>query len=125
MTIGSEIPPGDEEEEGRLKRKTTARIKKFFKTTAKKAASKAKSIASEVSHVRRKEDIAEIPDVDNPDQPIKIKASKTNTGPYEFANLKHVQDLSGDITSNDDFRENKQRSCAISRRIRINSPHYL
>lgn len=100
-TIGSEIPPGDEEEneeeEGRLKRKT-ARIKKFFKTTAQKAASKAKSIASEVSHARHKEDIAEIVDVANPEASIKIKASKTNTGPYEFAKLQHVQDLSGELT---------------------------
>lgn len=99
VTIGSEIPPGEEEEneeeEGRLKRKT-ARIKRFFKTTAQKAASKAKSIASEVSHARHKEDIAEIADVANPEQSIKIKASKTNTGPYEFAKLQHVQDLSGD-----------------------------
>lgn len=101
MTIGSEAPPGEEEEieeeEGRLKRKT-ARIKKFFKTTAQKAASKAKSIASEVSHARHKEDIAEIVDVGNPEQSIKIKASKTNTGPYEFAKLQHVQDLSGELT---------------------------
>lgn len=97
-TIGSEIPPEEEEneeEEGRLKRKT-ARIKKFFKVTAQKAASKAKSIASEVSHARHKEDIAEIPDVANPEQTIKIKASKTNTGPYEFAKIQHVQDLSGE-----------------------------
>lgn len=100
-TIGSEIPPGEEEEneeeEGRYKRKT-ARLKKFFKTTAQKAASKAKSIASEVSHARHKEDIAEIVDVSNPEQSIKIKASKTNTGPYEFAKLQHVQDLSGELT---------------------------
>ncbi|KAG5671766.1 hypothetical protein PVAND_001944 [Polypedilum vanderplanki] len=97
-TIGSEIPPEEEEneeEEGRLKRKTV-RIKKFFKVTAQKAASKAKSIASEVSHARHKEDIAEIPDVANPEQTIKIKASKTNTGPYEFSKIQHVQDLSGE-----------------------------
>lgn len=102
VTIGSEIPPGEEEEEneveeGRLRRKTT-RIKKFFKETAQKAASKAKSIASEVSHARHKEDIAEIPDCANPEQNIKIKASKTNTGPYEFSKIQHVQDLSGEHT---------------------------
>lgn len=98
VTIGSEIPPEEEEneeEEGRLRRKT-ARIKRFFKVTAQKAANKAKSIASEVSHVRHKEDIGEIPDVGNPEQTIKIKASKTNTGPYEFAKVQHVQDLSGE-----------------------------
>lgn len=83
MTINSEVPPGEEEEieeeEGRLKRKT-ARIKKFFKTTAQKAANKAKSIASEVSHARHKEDIADIRDVSNPDQTYKLKASKTHSG---------------------------------------------
>lgn len=101
MTIGSEIPPEEEEEneveEGRIRRKTT-RIKRFFKETAQKAASKAKSIASEVSHARHKEDIAEISDCANPDQVIKIKASKTNTGPYEFSKIQHVQDLSGEHT---------------------------
>lgn len=102
LTIGSEIPPGEEEEEneveeGRIRRKTT-RIKKFFKETAQKAANKAKSIASEVSHARHKEDIAEIPDCANPEFNIKIKASKTNSGPYEFSKIQHVQDLSGEHT---------------------------
>lgn len=90
MTINSEIPAGEEEEieeeEGRLKRKT-ARIKKFFKTTAQKAASKAKSIASEVSHARHKEDIADIRDVYNPDQTYKLKASKTHSGRIFFCFL--------------------------------------
>lgn len=97
-TIGSEIPQEEEEneeEEGRLRRKT-ARIKRFFKATAQKAANKAKSIASEVSHARHKEDIADIPDVANPENTIKIKASKTNTGPYEFSKVQHLQDLSGE-----------------------------
>lgn len=98
MTINSELPPGEEEdieieEGGRLRRKTQ-KIKRFLATTAKKAKNTAKSIASEVSHARHKEDIAEIVDVMNPEQNIKIKASKTNTGPYEFAKLQHVQDLS-------------------------------
>lgn len=100
LTIGSEIQQEEEEneeEEGRIRRKT-ARIKKFFKVTAQKAASKAKSIASEVSHARHKEDIAETADVSNPEQTIKIKASKTNTGPYEFVKLQHVQDLSQEHT---------------------------
>lgn len=102
VTIGSEIPADEEEEEnevieGRLRRKTT-RIKRFFKETAQKAASKAKSIASEVSHARHKEDIGEIADCANPEVNIKIKASKTNTGPYEFSKIQHVQDLSGEHT---------------------------
>lgn len=100
---GSEAPPGYEEdleieeEGGRLKKKT-AKIKRFFRSTAKKTVDKAKSIASEVSHARHKEDVADIEDVMNPEQNIKIKASSTNKGPYEFAKLQHVQDLSGEHT---------------------------
>ncbi|XP_058824445.1 WD repeat-containing protein 44 isoform X2 [Topomyia yanbarensis] len=100
---GSEAPPGYEEdleieeEGGRLKRKT-AKIKRFFRSTAKKTVDKAKSIASEVSHARHKEDVADIEDVMNPEQNIKIKASSTNKGPYEFTKLQHVQDLSGEHT---------------------------
>ncbi|XP_053678148.1 uncharacterized protein LOC128728545 [Anopheles nili] len=98
------IQPGYEEEleaegleGGRLKRKT-AKLKRFFRSTAKKTVSKAKSIASEVSHARHKEDVADIQDVSNPEQNIKIKASSTNKGPYDFAKLQHVQDLSGEHT---------------------------
>ncbi|XP_052899912.1 WD repeat-containing protein 44 [Anopheles moucheti] len=98
------IQPGYEEElesegleGGRLKRRT-ARLKRFFRSTAKKTVNKAKSIASEVSHARHKEDVADIQDVGNPEQNIKIKASSTNKGPYDFAKLQHVQDLSGEHT---------------------------
>lgn len=98
------MPPGEEEEDneieegtGKIRRKTY-RIRKFFSSTAKKAANTAKSIASEVSHARHKEDVAEIVDCVNPEQNIKIKASKTNSGPYEFAKLQHCQDLSGEHT---------------------------
>uniref|UniRef100_A0A182W541 WD repeat-containing protein 44 n=1 Tax=Anopheles minimus TaxID=112268 RepID=A0A182W541_9DIPT len=98
------IQPGYEEElesegleGGRLKRRT-ARLKRFFRSTAKKTVNKAKSIASEVSHARHKEDVADIQDVGNPEQNIKIKASSTNKGPYDFAKLQHVQDLSDEHT---------------------------
>lgn len=99
---GSEAPAMDEdevenEESGRIKRKT-ARLKRFFGSTMRKTVDKAKSIASEVSHARHKEDVADIVDVVNPEQNIKIKASSTNKGPYEFAKLQHVQDLSGEHT---------------------------
>ncbi|XP_037940955.1 uncharacterized protein LOC119673914 isoform X2 [Teleopsis dalmanni] len=102
------IPPSSEgqqpdEEEGetedgsRLKKKT-ARIKRFFGSTMRKTVDKAKSLASEVSHARHKEDVADIVDVMNPEQNIKIKASSTNKGPYEFTKLQHVQDLCGEHT---------------------------
>lgn len=99
---GVEVPQMDEdegenEESGRLKRKT-ARLKRFFGSTMRKTVDKAKSIASEVSHARHKEDVADIVDVVNPEQNIKIKASSTNKGPYEFTKLQHVQDLSGEHT---------------------------
>lgn len=97
-----EAPPMDEEEgdiedSGRL-RKKTARLKRFFGSTMRKTVDKAKSIASEVSHARHKEDVADIIDCVNPDQNIKIKASSTNKGPYEFTKLQHVQDLTGEHT---------------------------
>lgn len=87
----------NEEEPGRL-RKKTAQFKRFIRSTARKTVDKAKSIASEVSHARHKEDVADIEDVVNPEQYIKIKASSGNKGPYEFAKLQHVQDLSGEHT---------------------------
>ncbi|XP_030370197.1 WD repeat-containing protein 44 isoform X2 [Scaptodrosophila lebanonensis] len=103
------IPPSNEgqqpdeeeletEDGSRLKRKT-AKIKRFFGTTMRKTVDKAKSIASEVSHARHKEDVADIVDAMNPEQNIKIKASSSNKGPYEFTKLQHVQDLSGEDTS--------------------------
>lgn len=99
---GAESQPIDEDEienedSGRLKRRT-ARLKRFFGSTVRKTMDKAKSIASEVSHARHKEDVADIVDVMNPEQNIKIKASSSNKGPYEFAKLQHVQDLSGEHT---------------------------
>ncbi|XP_033240481.1 WD repeat-containing protein 44 isoform X2 [Drosophila pseudoobscura] len=103
------IPPSiegqqpDEEEletdDGSRLKKKTARIKRFFGTTMRKTVDKAKSIASEVSHARHKEDVADIVDAMNPEQNIKIKASSSNKGPYEFTKLQHVQDLSGEDTS--------------------------
>ncbi|XP_065372034.1 WD repeat-containing protein 44 isoform X3 [Calliphora vicina] len=98
----SEGQPQDEEEgeteDGSRLKKKTAKIKRFFGSTMRKTVDKAKSLASEVSHARHKEDVADIVDVMNPEQNIKIKASSTNKGPYEFTKLQHVQDLSGEHT---------------------------
>uniref|UniRef100_A0A336M9V6 WD repeat-containing protein 44 n=1 Tax=Culicoides sonorensis TaxID=179676 RepID=A0A336M9V6_CULSO len=93
---GSEAPveeeEGENEEESTTLKRKTAKIKRFFRSTVDKA----KSIASEVSHARHKEDVAETVDLVNPEQNIKIKASSTNKGPYEFTKIQHVQDLSGE-----------------------------
>ncbi|XP_070142965.1 WD repeat-containing protein 44 isoform X2 [Drosophila kikkawai] len=100
-SIEGQVPDEEEletEDGSRLKKKT-ARIKRFFGTTMRKTVDKAKSIASEVSHARHKEDVADIEDAMNPEQNIKIKASSSNKGPYEFTKLQHVQDLSGEDTS--------------------------
>ncbi|XP_032596408.1 WD repeat-containing protein 44 isoform X2 [Drosophila grimshawi] len=94
--------PDEEEletEDGSRLKKKTARIKRFFGSTMRKTVDKAKSIASEVSHARHKEDVADIVDAMNPEQNIKIKASSSNKGPYEFTKLQHVQDLIGEDTS--------------------------
>ncbi|XP_036324217.1 uncharacterized protein LOC118737660 isoform X3 [Rhagoletis pomonella] len=98
----SEGQPPDEEEceadDGSRLKKKTARFKRFLGSTVRKTVDKAKSLASEVSHARHKEDVADIMDVMNPEANIKIKASSTNKGPYEFTKLQHVQDLYGEHT---------------------------
>ncbi|XP_067619100.1 uncharacterized protein [Eurosta solidaginis] len=94
-------PPDEEEcetEDGSRLKKKTARFKRFLGSTVRKTVDKAKSLASEVSHARHKEDVADITDVMNPEANIKIKASSTNKGPYEFTKLQHVQDLYGEHT---------------------------
>lgn len=94
---GDEDGDSAEGDGGRL-RKKTARLRHFLGSTMRKTVVRAKLIASEVSHARHKEDVADIVDVMNPEQNIKIKASSTNKGPYEFTKLQHVQDLSGEHT---------------------------
>ncbi|XP_004536890.1 uncharacterized protein LOC101454024 isoform X2 [Ceratitis capitata] len=94
-------PPDEEEgeaEDGSRLKKRTARFKRLLGATVRKTVDKAKSLASEVSHARHKEDVADITDVMNPEANIKIKASSTNKGPYEFTKLQHVQDLYGEHT---------------------------
>ncbi|KAL0275096.1 UNVERIFIED_CONTAM: hypothetical protein PYX00_003062 [Menopon gallinae] len=92
----SEIPPGKDTDRSSVRRKTE-KIKKFFGSTMKKTMDKAKSIAQEVSHARHKEDIMDIVDEVTPgEQYIKLKASNSHKGPYDFDSLQHVQDLSGE-----------------------------
>ncbi|XP_032670941.1 WD repeat-containing protein 44 isoform X2 [Odontomachus brunneus] len=93
----SSIPPDEDVSVGRV-RKRTQKLKRFLGSTVKKTMDKAKSIAQEVSHARHKEDVMDIVDEVYPgeQQYIKLKASNSHKGPYEFSCLQHVQDLSGE-----------------------------
>ncbi|XP_011331076.1 WD repeat-containing protein 44 isoform X3 [Ooceraea biroi] len=93
----SSIPPDEDVSVDRV-RKRTQKLKRFLGSTVKKTMSKAKSIAQEVSHARHKEDVMDIVDDVYPgeQQYIKLKASNSHKGPYEFSCLQHVQDLSGE-----------------------------
>ncbi|XP_012145405.1 WD repeat-containing protein 44 isoform X2 [Megachile rotundata] len=93
----SSIPPDEDVSVGRV-RKKTQKLKRFLGSTVKKTMDKAKSIAQEVSHARHKEDVMDIVDDVYPgeQQYIKLKASNSHKGPYEFSCLQHVQDLSGE-----------------------------
>ncbi|KAK0091549.1 hypothetical protein PV326_003048 [Microctonus aethiopoides] len=94
----SSIPPDEDVAVGRV-RKKTQKLKRFLGSTVKKTMSKAKSIAQEVSHARHKEDVMDIVDdvySSGEQQYIKLKASNSHKGPYEFSCLQHVQDLGGE-----------------------------
>ncbi|XP_018367496.1 PREDICTED: WD repeat-containing protein 44 isoform X3 [Trachymyrmex cornetzi] len=93
----SSIPPDEDVSVDRV-RKRTQKLKRFLGSTVKKTMDKAKSIAQEVSHARHKEDVMDIVDEVYPgeQQYIKLKASNSHKGPYEFSCLQHVQDLSGE-----------------------------
>ncbi|XP_065223152.1 WD repeat-containing protein 44 isoform X2 [Planococcus citri] len=77
--------------------KRTAKLKRFLGSTVRKTVSKAKTIAQEVSHVRHKEDITDIrDDVNQQNEPFKLRASNSHKGPFEFLALQHVQEFSGE-----------------------------
>ncbi|CAK1541244.1 unnamed protein product [Leptosia nina] len=76
-----------------IKRKTE-KLKRFFGTTVKKTVDAAKSLAQEVSHARHKEDVAEIADDVRGEHNIKLKASNSHKGPYDFDGcVRYVQEL--------------------------------
>ncbi|XP_047517932.1 WD repeat-containing protein 44 isoform X9 [Pieris napi] len=76
-----------------IKRKTD-KLKRFFGTTVKKTVDAAKSLAQEVSHARHKEDVAEIADDVRGEHNIKLKASNSHKGPYDFDGcVRYVQEL--------------------------------
>lgn len=68
------------------------RLKRFFGSTVKKTVDAAKSLAQEVSHARHKEDVADIVDDVRGEHNIKLKASNSHKGPYDFDGcVRHVQ----------------------------------
>lgn len=71
---------------------TLSRLKRFFGSTVKKTVDAAKSLAQEVSHARHKEDVADIADDVRGEHNIKLKASNSHKGPYDFDGcVRHVQ----------------------------------
>lgn len=76
-----------------IKRKTD-KLKRFFGSTMKKTVDAAKSLAQEVSHARHKEDVADIADDVRGEHNIKLKASNSHKGPYDFDGcVRHVQEM--------------------------------
>ncbi|KAJ1529621.1 hypothetical protein ONE63_006388 [Megalurothrips usitatus] len=98
LSVGDSLDIDDGESEAGSVRKRTARFKRFLGSTVKKTMNKAKTIAQEVSHARHKEDVMDIEDLVNPNEPsnMKLKASSSHKGPYEFDQLQYIQDLSGE-----------------------------
>lgn len=83
----------DGEGDARTLRKKTARIKHLIGNTVKRTMHKARSIAQEVSQARHKEDIDLVDEVHPGESNIKLKASNSHKGPYDFENIQHVQEL--------------------------------
>lgn len=98
LSVCDSLDIDDVESEAGSVRKRTARFKRFLGSTVKKTMNKAKTIAQEVSHARHKEDVMDIVDKVNPNDPpyMKLKASSSHKGPYDFDQLQHIQDLSGE-----------------------------
>ncbi|XP_014262648.1 WD repeat-containing protein 44 isoform X2 [Cimex lectularius] len=86
-----------EAEAGMVKRKT-AQIKKFLGSTVKKTMNKARTIRrhNKEEPVEYVDDTTGATSVTSGEQYIKLKASNSHKGPYEFDCVQHVQDLSGE-----------------------------
>lgn len=80
-------------------RRKTDKLKRFLGSTVKKTVDVAKSLAQEVSHARHKEDVADIADDVTGEHNIKLKASNSHKGPYDFDGcVRYVQEMSGEHT---------------------------
>lgn len=98
LVQGSSDGTQDEQMPGGL-RKKTEKLKRFLGSTVKKTMIAAKSLAQEVTHGRHKEDVADIIDDVRGDQNIKLKASNSHKGPFDFDGcVRHVQEMSNGHT---------------------------
>ncbi|BES91988.1 WD-repeat protein [Nesidiocoris tenuis] len=84
-----------ESEAGMVKRRT-AQMKKFFGSAVKKTMHKAKAIGRHNKEDPNKEEVIDEAAATASEQYIKIKASGSHKGPYEFEFTQLVQDLSGE-----------------------------
>lgn len=71
--------------------KRATRLKRLLGMTVRRTVSKAKTIAQEVSNVRHKEEMDIRDDVNQQNEPFKLRVSNNHKGPYEFQSLQHVQ----------------------------------
>ncbi|XP_053605999.1 WD repeat-containing protein 44 isoform X5 [Plodia interpunctella] len=77
-------------------RRKTEKLKRFFGSTVKRTVDAAKSLAAEVSSARHKEDVSDIADDVRGEHNIKLKASNSHKGPYDFDGcVRHVQEMGG------------------------------
>ncbi|XP_053605996.1 WD repeat-containing protein 44 isoform X2 [Plodia interpunctella] len=80
----------------KMKHEMNARLKRFFGSTVKRTVDAAKSLAAEVSSARHKEDVSDIADDVRGEHNIKLKASNSHKGPYDFDGcVRHVQEMGG------------------------------
>ncbi|XP_052214774.1 WD repeat-containing protein 44-like isoform X2 [Dreissena polymorpha] len=78
-------------------RKKGARLKRLFGKKVGKTVSKVKSVADQVMHNEENNTIVE-GEVSDDGRKYKFKANHNKKGPYDFGQLKFVQDLSGEHT---------------------------
>ncbi|EFX71967.1 hypothetical protein DAPPUDRAFT_201342 [Daphnia pulex] len=79
-------------------RKKTSQLKKFLGSKVRRTVGRAKMMAQEVSLPgRQKEEMIDIPDeLTGGEQHVKMKASSSHKGPYEFDTLQCVQEMHGE-----------------------------
>ncbi|KAL1465314.1 hypothetical protein WDU94_004896, partial [Cyamophila willieti] len=74
-------------------RRKAAQVKRFLGSTVKNWTEKVTDKAKNIAH-RHKEDVMDLVDEVNPQgEGIKLKASNSHKGPFDFESLQHVQEL--------------------------------